>query len=122
MISDLRNLPVGHTLSLHDRLPFCSPVAKPSSEMDRLWMRVRDIERCSSGGRLSACIPNDERRPTVSTSRRARRSGCVASAGEDFRSEEHTSELPSPMRQSYAGFRLKKKKKTHERDEQYKKN
>src|SRR3546814_9476581 len=31
----------------------------------------------------------------------------------DLRSEEHTSELQSLMRTSYAVFRLKKKKKTH---------
>src|SRR3546814_6181426 len=35
--------------------------------------------------------------------------GAIDSA---FRSEEHTSELQSPMRNSYAGFCLKKNKKT----------
>src|SRR3546814_627908 len=68
-----------------------------------------------SGGRLSACIPNDERRPTVSTSRRARRSGCGCprkTLGRSARSEEHTSELQSLMRISYAVFCLKKKQQT----------
>src|SRR3546814_9292295 len=38
------------------------------------------------------------------------RSGCVRNA---WRSEEHTSELQSPMRHPYAVFCLKKKKSTH---------
>src|SRR3546814_8382226 len=37
-------------------------------------------------------------------------------AREHFRSEEHTSELQSPMRISYAVFCLKKKKKTTNND------
>src|SRR3546814_8639484 len=40
------------------------------------------------------------------------RRGCAGRAGE--RSEEHTSELQSLMRISYAVFCLKKKKKKHE--------
>src|SRR3546814_10833739 len=39
----------------------------------------------------------------------------LADALPDFRSEEHTSELQSLMRISYAVFCLKKKKSTHER-------
>src|SRR3546814_4868662 len=37
----------------------------------------------------------------------------IIGSGEDARSEEHTSELQSLMRSSYAVFCLKKKKETH---------
>src|SRR3546814_5225899 len=40
--------------------------------------------------------------------------GAVLAAGEKIRSEEHTSELQSLMRISYAVFCLKKKKKTQQ--------
>src|SRR3546814_4733969 len=40
------------------------------------------------------------------------RRGCVTGAAEEQRSEEHTSELQSLMRISYAVFCLNKKKKT----------
>src|SRR3546814_1635824 len=38
---------------------------------------------------------------------------CVPVTGDEFRSEEHTSELQSLMRISYAAFCLKKKKHIH---------
>src|SRR3546814_4195471 len=47
--------------------------------------------------RISGCIPNLDREKTVEKIR------------ENFRSEEHTSELQSLMRISYAVFCLKKK-------------
>src|SRR3546814_1378106 len=40
-------------------------------------------------------------------------------AGDEIRSEEHTSELPSLLRISYAVFCLKKKKKPHNTLKQY---
>src|SRR3546814_7659402 len=43
------------------------------------------------------------------------RSGCVPSGGKGPRSEEHTSELQSLMRISYAVFCLKKKTKSNEK-------
>src|SRR3546814_2722668 len=52
--------------------------------------------------------------------RRTSLDGHDATAGEGSRSEEHTSELPSLMRISYAVFCLKKKKRNHpERKIQY---
>src|SRR3546814_3214819 len=42
-------------------------------------------------------------------SSRGLRGGCRAAAGTELRSEEHTSELQSLMRTSYAAFGLKKK-------------
>src|SRR3546814_10289024 len=54
----------------------------------------------SLGGNAERCRP--DRRPV-------RAAGCVAAPSE-LRSEEHTSELQSLMRSSYAVFCLKKKK------------
>src|SRR3546814_1563385 len=45
--------------------------------------------------------------------RRARSLGPIIGFDVEFRSEEHTSELQSLMRKSYAVFCLKKKKKQH---------
>src|SRR3546814_3611255 len=42
---------------------------------------------------------------------------CIDTSGRAIRSEEHTSELQSLMRNSYAVFCLKKKKKTNETQE-----
>src|SRR3546814_10682335 len=50
---------------------------------------------------------------TVECLRRRRRTRREGAGGEMFRSEEHTSELQSLMRISYAVFCLKKKKKTY---------
>src|SRR3546814_4429581 len=44
--------------------------------------------------------------------------GCLPLAGLEFRSEEHTSELQSLMRISYAVFCLKKKIYTHDNEHQ----
>src|SRR3546814_16868613 len=73
----------GHTLSLHDALPIC---------------RKR---------RLRAC-PLAHWSRTASSSRGR---PLPTSGGATGRSEEHTSELQSLMRISYAVFCLKKKKK-----------
>src|SRR3546814_6996869 len=42
----------------------------------------------------------------------------IASTGQTIRSEEHTSELKSQMRSSYAGFSLKKKNKKHTKNKE----
>src|SRR3546814_2159884 len=60
---------------------------------------------------------------------RARRRPCLRNSGPDGgtrvdgpdRSEEHTSELQSLMRSSYAGFCLKKKKKNEQKEKVSKK-
>src|SRR3546814_6015364 len=61
--------------------------------------------------------PAHRRRPPAVPRRpapgRGRRRGRAAGARGRFRSEEHTSELQSLMRISYAAFCLKKTKRTH---------
>src|SRR3546814_8001302 len=83
------------TLSLHDALPICStgPAGSrpgPPSTERGLTVRQRSLQRPP--------------RPDARTVR-----GC---RHPNPRSEEHTSELPSLMRNSYAVFCLKKKKNT----------
>src|SRR3546814_10450325 len=83
-----------HTLSLHDALPIC-PQAR-----DRLELRVR------------AVLPR----------MRVRRAIAARMGRRTRRSEEHTSELQSLMRISYAVFCLKKKKNKTQTQNQDKKN
>src|SRR3546814_17350703 len=80
----------GHTLALHDALPIC---------------RCCWAARCAMTIMMISAARSHGAQRLVST--RLRASRCVAS-----RSEEHTSELQSLMRNSYAVFCLKKKKKT----------
>src|SRR3546814_5976464 len=102
----------GHTLSLHDSLPiyvlFVSRILRdrPPPAISRV-MAAADFSRIAYAGMsfggstaVSACDADPD---------------CVAAVdldGENFRSEEHTSELQSLMRISYAVFCLKKKKHT----------
>src|SRR3546814_19221268 len=86
----------GHTLSLHDALPI-RPV--------RGGGKAARTAAAGPAGRRAARRPQAHRR-CVPARRRCRR---VAARP---RSEEHTSELQSLMRISYAVFCLKKKKKT----------
>src|SRR3546814_4526442 len=70
---------------------------------------VRVVERRSEGvGQRVA-----ELSALVDRTRHLRRDVARDAAGEGERSEEHTSELQSLMRISYAVFCLKKKNKTH---------
>src|SRR3546814_7335707 len=84
-----------HTLSLHDALPI----------LCRIWLRnslVRDdcgLLKNSSGSFSSMISP-----PSMKITRLA-----TLRAKPISRSEEHTSELQSLMRNSYAVFYLKKK-------------
>src|SRR3546814_7008425 len=59
------------------------------------------------------------RRATDARGRRPPRRRAETDGGWPHRSEEHTSELQSLMRISYAVFCLKKKIKSHSTDEQY---
>src|SRR3546814_20051830 len=77
------------TLSLHDALPICSASARV----------VATRSRTASAGCVLVGKTMNTVRPGVENL---------------FRSEEHTSELQSLMRISYAVFCLKKKKKTQE--------
>src|SRR3546814_8121744 len=70
----------------------------------------------ATGGEILATIPADVVCPSVEaytaeTVRRISEGIAVAGPGPEPRSEEHTSELQSLMRSSYAVFCLKKKKK-----------
>src|SRR3546814_9262983 len=80
----------GHTLSLHDALPISARAARTPSG-------------ANSGPKSFVRSPS--RRGPAAPTRTAIR-GCA-------RSEEHTSELQSLMRISYAVFCLKKKKYTN---------
>src|SRR3546814_10335068 len=90
-----------HTLSLHDALPIC------------WWSAPRRRKRF---GRLPASRRRPPRRSGRSWSKiwssspYSRNSGTLRISGYARRSEEHTSELQSLMRISYAVFCLKKKK------------
>src|SRR3546814_2384577 len=65
--------------------------------------------------RFGKSDPGDPARDReVDPRRRDHRDGTIRLSQSDQRSEEHTSELQSLMRISYAVFCLKKKKKTHE--------
>src|SRR3546814_1952232 len=94
-----------HTLSLRDALPICSiftmRVCRRSitATTSARWRRTR-VSRTPSIF-LASCPPISAR--------------CSAAASGRFagRSEEHTSELQSLMRISYAVFCLTKKKKKH---------
>src|SRR3546814_18273200 len=105
----------GHTLSLHDALPICqrlSPVERPALQL-RKGAQGRgcgavDADPAPGGGfhedpSQSAAI----RDPAGGDALAVR---VTAAAGSPARSEEHTSELQSLMRISYAVFCLKKKK------------
>src|SRR3546814_20159944 len=106
------------TLSLHGALPICRGVPEPpcpprgrdpaiavARVLLRRWRRFRRI------------VPAASRRSGSAKRRQPRASGCAhVTPGPSFRrarserSEEHTSELQSLMRLSYAVFCLKKKK------------
>src|SRR3546814_6324161 len=93
-----------HTLSLHDALPI-SRIARAASAPER-----RDHSR---SGRGPAPRPEarcaGRHRPSAPTSPAARGYGAPFRRRPPWRSEEHTSELQSLMRISYAVFCLKKK-------------
>src|SRR3546814_1594785 len=98
----------GHTLSLHDALPIsarrapCKRVRRRHQEKDRpgadraYLVRPHLDPRLRTGGRKSKIAGRGENGP---------------GAGRACRSEEHTSELQSLMRISYAVFCLKKQKR-----------
>src|SRR3546814_5412037 len=91
----------GHTLSLHDALPMWRAAAsKARRAFKGSW--ARSIAKSSII--LMALSRNDALSCGASL-------GISGSEGRSKRTEEHTSELQSLMRISYAVFILKKKKK-----------
>src|SRR3546814_10752285 len=102
----------GHTLSLHDALPISS-ASRPtpclgciSTPSPGAPLRGRDARR---GARRWDCAP-----PSIcckrATAAKSKKKAIVEAVTQPDRSEEHTSELQSLMRISYAVFCLKKKK------------
>src|SRR3546814_6650395 len=82
------------------------------SAWPRSGKQAGDLVRCAPDGELQGCV-----RMLGMSMDRLERSHAVrrdAAAAEQRRSEEHTSELQSLMRISYAVFCLKKKKKTQQ--------
>src|SRR3546814_12462025 len=96
----------GHTLSLHDALPICKvPEGIPNPEiLAEDLHKPLTVVRDPFGSHDSFGAHNN-----------ARLRAFLDSFGfeYEFRSEEHTSELQSLMRISYAVFCLKKKKIKH---------
>src|SRR3546814_6303682 len=82
----------------------------PSSSISPLCMnRVRSE---TSRANFISCVTNSILRPSSASWRMTRNtSPTISGSSAEVRSEEHTSELQSLMRISYAVFCLKKKKK-----------
>src|SRR3546814_15977147 len=85
----------GHTLSLHDALPICGQRGKAVP---------------ADAGRARAAALRHRRRRAARAGRLLRRDAEPGERAGAARSEEHTSELQSLMRISYAVFCLKKQK------------
>src|SRR3546814_2469091 len=97
--------PYLHTLTLHDALPICSHGGNQPHADLAVALSRRGAERRPQGD--CRPLPRSSRRRDEDLARHAWRD---ALDGRPFRSEEHTSELQSLMRISYAVFCLKKKK------------
>src|SRR3546814_3924570 len=89
-----------HTLSLHDALPICGP-----QRVGQLPGRPRQREPAAR-----QFPPWEQLAGVLLARRRDVRMADDIAARDRMRSEEHTSELQSLMRISYAVFCLKKKK------------
>src|SRR3546814_8653522 len=105
-----------HTLALHDALPFFQRVFRAAILLDNCAI-LRHVDKAAS---QIARIRRLERRVGKALAGAVRRVE-ILEDGEAFlkvrdRSEEHTSELQSLMRISYAVFCLKKKKKQERTD------
>src|SRR3546814_8976490 len=85
-----------HTLSLHDALPISLHFRLAVGLLPRSGRPEPQPDRPTAGPEQPACQPARQVHP----------------AEAKLRSEEHTSELQSLMRSSYAVFCLKKKKTT----------
>src|SRR3546814_3289237 len=108
-----------HTLSLHEALPICGSLTEMAAA-DRL-QALREDTGCLvdlSFDTISGAGPNG----AVVHYRAEEKTNRAIEMGTlylvDSRSEEHTSELQSLMRISYAVFCLKKKKKINQRSTQ----
>src|SRR3546814_11387466 len=108
-----------HTLSLHDALPICSGISSSGGPLGRIrWSGPRECQAGSGPETFPGWSPvGRARRPFRSPAPRPRwlpaATAAARSRSNSARSEEHTSELQSLMRTSYAVFCLKKKKDTN---------
>src|SRR3546814_1704604 len=99
-----------HTLSLHDALPISNLKKKPSQSAARGYShKARAISECGAalGQSLNAGWLQFATLVPIPCSKTRDH----ADYDDRIRSEEHTSELQSLMRNSYAAFCLKKQKK-----------
>src|SRR3546814_4519296 len=98
-----------HTLSLHAALPICS---SRGSRHERDCDDAGAARRADGASHVLACRRTGRSlfRAGVARSAVAVRAQSADAGGHPVRSEEHTSELQSLMRNSYAVFCLKKKK------------
>src|SRR3546814_6088090 len=96
--------------------------ARADRRADCAWRRrpVRSQQRCARVARQHHQVPQASARPTAADASRPSRAALyrpdVRHSDETRRSEEHTSELQSLMRISYAVFCLKNKKKRYTAD------
>src|SRR3546814_7865719 len=104
-----------HTLPLHDALPILILTRRPAKpSVDINWRkRSGTVPATAWESRFTRRreLDHDERRPA--TRRRPQMTRSNLEWYSPSRSEEHTSELRSLMRISYAVFCLKKKKTPH---------
>src|SRR3546814_9742300 len=112
--------PYSHTLSLHDALPICPQAGvvgyfAPDGNMDScIVLRTAIVKDGEMHVQAGAGIVADSD-PLYEQRECEAKAGALFAAAREavrLRSEEHTSELQSLMRNSYAVFCLKKKKHT----------
>src|SRR3546814_2734187 len=95
-----------HTLSLHDALPIWRPVPGPGSAPLSFASQPKSVHSLGMSPHASSLVASGETlKPATSA--------CVSVTCVAVRSEEHTSELQSLMRTSYAVFCLNKKTHIH---------
>src|SRR3546814_19596176 len=92
-----------HTFSRHDALPIWA---------ERFWPAVMATQRLGYRG-LATCWSLEEEAPDPASPALAGLPDAKGEATIEARSEEHTSELQSLMRSSYAVFCLKNNNKRH---------
>src|SRR3546814_2512153 len=104
-----------HTLSLHDALPICGGCRRSSAASSSVSTRSPGSIIFDSA--LSIVVLPEPVPPEMTMLKRL--APAIFSAVHIFRSEEHTSELQSLMRISYAVFCLKKKTKHNHTSDPY---
>src|SRR3546814_7347485 len=108
-----------HARGFADKLPVSHPTPKDDSPAYDLWRRRHEIIARIDAPHVHAEVDRAivaESRARTARNRIQSQQACVDSRRDDAfgaqssgGSEEHTSELPSLIRSSYAVFRLKKK-------------